>query len=574
MKDWMASISTRSLERGCDYFESGNVHAVERRADGWHVTVSGGNDYAVFIPSSLDPHRARCTCPHCADGNICKHIAAAFIAVERQQVTDGEGHGGESGVESIEDIVMRADVEDLRTFIIDAARYDEALERELRATFGIADVKQAKRELRKVTTTLMRRYERGGFIDWSGAMDFACEYGVAIESIMRPFYSSKDANALIELAVPRFVQLQRICIDDSDGFFSDALDDMVAHLDRAFTLGDRGQRRRMFEALSGFVEENLGKDRGDIYWFEQEAVEEFLADRFSQDAQFAPGMIELADERLSKLPPIPEGEYDLYSHERTQWAASRLKAMAALGNAPDVLRAYAKENGLLESADAIRLIANAYAAGGFPHEAIALLRENIDAAEPYRSIRMGARPPRIVDRLVEIAKEACTEAELAGLYAALLLSEPCRNIRNDDLTCWFDELHRIAGDAEWGDVRRRLLEEAPDTTANTCLAYEGSLEELHDRIMANGGADLMRFEDILSEKYPEPYVDRYIKGAMSLMNRANDRRAYRGVAAELAHAAGLVGGQDRAQEAAWEIRTKYPRRSALLDELRSVGFAV
>ena len=73
---------------------------------------------------------------------------------------------------------------------------------------------------------------------------------------MRPFRSSEDVDALValvalvELAVPRLVQLQRICIDDSDGFFSDALADVVGHLDQAFELGSREQRQQLFEALT------------------------------------------------------------------------------------------------------------------------------------------------------------------------------------------------------------------------------------------------------------------------------------------------------------------------------------
>jgi len=573
MEDWMAYISTRSLERGCDYYESGCVHSVEQRSNGWRATVSGGSDYAVFIPAAMDPRKAQCTCPHYADGNICKHIAATFIAVAHQQNT-GDGKDFDAEGESIEDIVMRTSEDDLRRFIVEAARCDEALERELRATFGTADVKQAKRELQKVTTALMRRFERGGFIDWRGAMEFAHEYAIGVESVMRPFYSTKDVGALVDLAVPRLVQLQRICIDDSDGFFSDALDDVVAHLDRAFAFGDREQRQRLFEVLSGFAEENPGKDRGDIYWFEQEAVEEFLADRFSQNAEFAPGMIELADEHLGALPPIPEGDYDRCRHERALWAGTRLKAMAALGDAPDALRDFAESNGLLGSADAVRLVADAYVAAGSPHEAIALLRVNLNAQEPFRSVRQETRAPRVVDRLVELANEACTEAELAELYASLLLMEHGREIRTDDLTCWYDELHRLSGDVAWDDLREKLLEKIPYATANTCLAHEGSLEELYDRIMANDGADLMRFEKLLSDAHPEPYIDRYIKDAVSRMGYANDRRAYRGVAADLAHAAGLPGGQDLAQEAATSIRTEYPRRRALLDELRSAGFVV
>ncbi len=162
---------------------------------------------------------------------------------------------------------MRVSADDLRAFVLDALRYDEARERELRATFGTRDVRQAKRgELQKATTALMRRYERDGFIDWRGALEFGREYGVVVEAVMRPLRSSEDVDALVELAVPRLVQLQRICIDDSDGFFSDALADVVGHLDQAFELGSREQRQQLFKALNAFTKVNPGKDRGDMYW--------------------------------------------------------------------------------------------------------------------------------------------------------------------------------------------------------------------------------------------------------------------------------------------------------------------
>ena len=146
------------------------MHAVERRADGWHAKVSGSGDYAASIPASLDPHRAQCTCPHYADGNICKHIAAVLIAVARQQEAGRKSQRDKAGNEPIEEIVMCVSADDLSAFVLDALRYDEALERELRATFGTRDVRQAKRELQKATTALMRRYERGSFIDWRGAL--------------------------------------------------------------------------------------------------------------------------------------------------------------------------------------------------------------------------------------------------------------------------------------------------------------------------------------------------------------------------------------------------------------------
>ena len=571
MNHWVEHVPAKSLERGLGYFESGRVRAVSKETDGWRATVSGTNEYVAFVPDSLDPRLAQCTCPHFDDGNICKHIAAAFFAVDRKL---GAGKGGGSVLEPVEEIVARVDCDSLKAFVIELARCDESFERELRATFGTADVKQAKRELQKTTTALTRQFERRGFIDWRDAMDFDHEYAVAVESIMRPFLSSQDVDSLIELATPRLVQVQRICIDDSDGFFSGALADIVEHLNCAFAWGHHGQRQRLFEALGDFIEKNPGKDRGSIYWFEQEVIEAFLADRFSQDVQFAPQMIELADEHLSRLPPAPENGYDRNRHERVQWGESRLKAMAALGETPDALRAYAKENGLLESADVVRLLADAYVSGGLAQQSMRLLRENLNAVEPYRRFGMDARPPRIVDCLVEMANKECDEEELAELYFFLLHHESSRSIGNDDLESWYESLRRIVDDGDWVGLRKKLFDEIPSSTVNTCLAYEGALEELYEHIMDQGGADLMRFERVLSEKYPEPYVEYHIECALSLMGRAGDRRLYREVAAELARAAGLPGGQDRAQEAASALGAEYPRRSAMLDELRSAGFVV
>jgi len=52
MQDWAKSISSISLERGCGYSESGYVHLDGKVPNGWCVTASGGNGYAVFVSAS------------------------------------------------------------------------------------------------------------------------------------------------------------------------------------------------------------------------------------------------------------------------------------------------------------------------------------------------------------------------------------------------------------------------------------------------------------------------------------------------------------------------------------------
>jgi hypothetical protein len=114
----------------------------------------------------------------------------------------------------------------------------------------------------------------------------------------------------------------------------------------------------------------------------------------------------------------------------------------------------------------------------------------------------------------------------------------------------------------------------PSSTVQLCLAHEGSIEELYAHIIADDGNGLLRFEKLLANEHPEPYIDYYLHSARLQMETAHERKGYRRVAKCLAHAAGLPGGYDRACEAALDFRDDYPRRSALLDELRSAGFVV
>ena len=570
MRDWKTGISATILKRGADYHKRGYVRSLENRDDGWHAQVAGSSTYTVFVPLSLDNRRATCTCPHFARGYICKHIVATFTAIDAQ-TKPGDGDASANGNESVEDIVARIEANDLRAFVIDTARKDARIERALRATFGVADAREAKRELQKATSSIKQHYEYRGFIDWEASMGFESEYLEAIESIMQPFYSSKDVDGLIELAVPRLVQLQRISIDDSNGFFSNAIAGVTRQLDHAFDLGDGQQRQRLFEALTGFIERNPGKDRGNIYWFEKDAVENFLAGRFARDEQFAPQMIELADGRLAPLPPAGPGDYDPYRHDRSLWASARVSAMAALGEAPDALQEFAEKHDALSNADVVRLIANAHLAAGSAKDAMSVLADHLDAAESYHSRRKTEKPPRLVDLLIDITAEHCTKRDLMMLYVTLLISRPYRSTPDEDVCHWYDELRELTAKDRWAGVRAQLLGDVPYERGNTLLAHEGSLDELYARIEKHDGRDLMRFEHVLAKSHPEPYVDHYIGSALSLMDRASDRRMYQDVARDLKRAASLPGGKALARAAADEFREKYPRRPALHDELRRVG---
>ncbi|MDO4537642.1 MAG: hypothetical protein Q4B54_05720 [Coriobacteriales bacterium] len=477
--------------------------------------------------------------------------------------------------ESIEELVARVDADDLRAFVILVARDDEAFERELRSSFELADARQAVKELESVTESLWDRYERGGYITWHDAGDFEHEYGAAVRAIMRPFILAKDANTLIDLVVPRFVLLQQICIDDSEGFYTNELFDMSDHLNRAFDLADADKRARLLGILKDFLEVNPGEDIADIYEYEQKLVMEFLEERFARDARFAGDVNAFACGQIIWLEKEWGDKRGFGIYDCASWAQICLAARATLGKTPNELREYAEKHGLMKNADTVRTLANAYAAAGATREAAIILRINLDAQEMTRShyMRHSVEQPQLAECLERLAVTCYDQTELAELYRDLLVHDWDTASRKY-VGHWYDELRRVTDADAWDDVRAELLGAVSYDTANELLAHEGSIEELYQHIMANNGRNLIAFESILSEAHPEPYVEHYLKRAKSLMGRAYDRRAYQEVTSELAHAAGIKGGKDRAQAVALEFAAEYPRRTALLGELRTAGFDV
>lgn len=574
MSDWKTAIPAKILERGIDYYDAGSVTSLTKLANGWRATVAGSTDYTVFVPATMDPRRAQCNCPYFAGGKVCKHIVAAFKAVEDGYVPGDAPKESKPAPETIESIVSRIDASELRAFVVEAAKNDERFERRLRGSFGVADLKKAKRELQKATTEIKRSYESGGFIDWRASGGFANEYLPAVEAIVAPFFKLKDADSLIDLAIARFVQLQRIAIDDSDGFFSDAMADIMEHLDKTFALANVAQRRRLLKTLTSFMDKNPGRDRGSIYWYEKDQAEDFICVRYSPEADFAESILALADRQLLIYPQLSGSDTYKTHFERARWGEARLKAMAAVGSSANKLRAFAEACGLLSSAGVVRLLAEAYLNEGAPLEAKELLQESLGAIDNAHYSYLTGRPPRLVDMLIEVTSEHCTESELADLYFKLLCRGPERRYDYSDARTWYDALRGLMGEKEWLAAREALLNRAPYETMNACLAHEGSYDELYCRIMSHGGKDLMTYESELSGLYPQPFIERYLEYALRDMEHAYDRRSYQRVAKNLSHAGEFEGGWDRAQEVASAIREKYPRKTALAEELRYAGFDV
>jgi len=110
------------LDRGFDYYKSGNIKKIERVDNSWLAKVEGNyGNYKVRI--SVDQNSNiktyQCNCPY--DGGACKHIAAVFYYIDENEddlVTENTTIGNSEW----ENIIKNLPEEDLRSFISNYAK--------------------------------------------------------------------------------------------------------------------------------------------------------------------------------------------------------------------------------------------------------------------------------------------------------------------------------------------------------------------------------------------------------------------------------------------------------------------
>ena len=81
LDNFESCVPYRILVRGEEYYDTDAVSELEETSPGeWTATVEGTDDYNVEISmNGKEVESWYCDCPH--DGEICKHVVAALLAI-------------------------------------------------------------------------------------------------------------------------------------------------------------------------------------------------------------------------------------------------------------------------------------------------------------------------------------------------------------------------------------------------------------------------------------------------------------------------------------------------------------
>ena len=87
MLQWQHLFPAAVLQRGREYYKRNRVRSLIRDGETYYAAVQGTTEYQVVIRLRADRvERMECDCPYAADGNRCKHMAAALYEISARQV--------------------------------------------------------------------------------------------------------------------------------------------------------------------------------------------------------------------------------------------------------------------------------------------------------------------------------------------------------------------------------------------------------------------------------------------------------------------------------------------------------
>lgn len=533
---WKQLFSPQILSRGQDYYQSGSVEIEAIDEQCIEATVEGTEAYSVeIVLQGEHVVQMSCDCPYAEGGDNCKHMAAVLFAAEDEE----EDSASIQNTGAWEQALAALSEEQLRALLLDAARrHPDLRERIVLRGRKAVDPTARRRweaELREISR---RASDRHGYIDYDHASDYAEDLLQYLEDAVEPLLENglvMDAFALVGLV---FTEAMSQEIDDSGGELSE-IDSNCREYWEELIPAPEADRGRMLD----WFQEQLRRFSGDV-------GEDFLwpvvLSHFT-DSALLPRVLSMLDERIASA--------NQYSQE---WLIKRrLALMEQAGTDSEEIEAYRKQFWSLPFIRRQEL--DRLEAEHSWQKALALLDEceELDKEDALLLAQYSARR-------VRIWKQCGPESVWLEALKRHVFSFPQRDMS------LISELKEAVPPEQWPSLLEKLFQNENTRLLRRQLQLsEGLLEQMITELEASGSAyELRQYEATLRKACPERVRDLLLRQVDQQMRQASTRGAYAEAAQALRHLHDYPEGRERAAALAAAWRRDFPRRSAMLDELR------
>ncbi|WP_047999471.1 SWIM zinc finger family protein [Lactiplantibacillus herbarum] len=542
--DWEQLFQSRILNRGFDYYMQGLIENFKMTSKHVSAQVLGSENYQVDIKLQGDHVQvATCDCPYAAEHEYCKHMAAVLYEMDaRNEVSQFDDEA-----DTIAALVDRISEREVRAFLSAMLENNQRLAMLFKMTVSPTNetdnLESYQEQINMIFENHIDKYD---FIDYDSATPFADELGRFISDDLQNAVNTGQLTMAFEIISQLSLRIDQLEIDDSDGEIMMLLDQCTDVWQGLIDGANMPLKERIFAWLRQQV-------TGSLNIIEDE-VTELLFSNFKEDV-FLTAKSDFTAQRLQAAQHTSENwdrEWQL-----DKWAGYHLQVLTERHAADIELRQFCLDNIKINS---VRKYYVDFCLQRQDYQtAIEILKAGKSASE-YRGV-VAEYSLQLKDLYRQLNQQEDCQREL---WLLLTVYEPA----DCEL---FVEWKQQYPEAEWKIQRERLFDKLapePYVDLKPLYAEEHLYNRLLEAVVADNGLQSVRdYEKILKPHYSDQLLQKYVTTIQQLAERPSDRRHYRQLVTILNEMIAYPAGSMTAKQVISDWKQRYPRRTAMMDEL-------
>lgn len=401
-------------------------------------------------------------------------------------------------------------------------------------------------DYKKFITAAFVNNTRSGFADWRDCGDLCMDVIEGLEEAKEGLCAENRYANLFDLCNWTYVKWSNTDKDDSNGETQDFCACVYDIWETVYTEGEQSlSHKQMLDILLEHLD-------GRVFDYMEDEIYDFILKHFKSEDELVKKkqfLLKVMDDLRRQIPEKEILQYSLHVKEEYY-----VRVLADQKRPIQEIREFLQSGDRYTNKELLAQIETEY---GNYDEAIRLYREQIDS-RPDSYWSDGPRKALMEIYMIQ-GDTAAYNVELYNMMTA-----------HTGVEKYYMEYKALFTAEEWKVRWEELLDEFADKLPLINLWL--SIEDRYDLIMDNAEPDNEYLIDAYGEKLFDLYPDRCLKvlanAADSQARISKNRRDYKYIARTLKKIAAHPEGRVLADELAAKYRAQYPRRTAMIDELK------
>lgn len=574
LKNFELQISDKIIFRGREYYENAAVVDLEETGEGlWYAEVMGNDTYEVEVKLSgkNKVESYSCDCPY--DGDMCKHVVAVLFVL-REELLNTVVKKKTDTKTDFKKLLQKISLEEYQEFILTHAASDKKFKSLFQRYFADKDSQMdIAKSYTKHLKSVIRRYSNEDFIDYRSIHGLANEMNGLLDESQLLIGKGNFLNAFIlaRSVLIEVIEIITYC-DDSSGYIGAIINssiELIKNIAQEVSV-TMEVRKEIFDFVQSAINLPVYFEYGD-FGYEMVDIYSILAIKLNKQTSY----LNFIDGQ------IKEASAAEYSYRKDYFLVRKIAFLKATGNSSDA-RALVQEN--LDIVDVRRGEVSRLVEERDFLSAKKLINEGIDIA------RKKDHPGIVAEWEKELLQIAVLENDIETIryYTKQFAFDRGFHL------IYYNQWKSSFDIADWEQEIEKYIEEiiarveiqyqkdkakvwySPSTLLLGLLAPIYIEEKYWDRLLSliSNEIDLdrlLQYHDHLLSIYPIQLLALYLPAFERKGDIVGNRREYADLAIKMMMVIETIPeGKDEIISVAEEICRKYPRRPAMIEELRKV----